>query len=231
MSLPLIKVPEYNLNLSNDIKVRFRPFLVKEEKVLLLAIETRDEDEITKAFIDIVQSCVLSDVDVTKVPFYDFEWIWLNIRAKSVGENIELKLKCPDDESMIVDYTLKIEDIKPDLNKTINNKIEFEPNYGVIMKVPTIKDVGSKKGLVELSTGLIRDCIQTIYNGEEVFDRKDIEPKELEEFVENLTMSQFKKLSKFFEELPQIEHTIKYKNPKTNKEFEFEMKGAADFFQ
>ena len=99
------------------------------------------------------------------------------------------------------------------------------------MKVPTIKDVGSKKGLVELSTGLIRDCIQTIYNGEEVFDRNDIEPKELEEFVENLTMSQFKKLSKFFEELPQIEHTIKYKNPKTNKEFEFEMKGAADFFQ
>jgi len=97
MSLPLTKVPEYDLKLSNDVTVRYRPFLVREEKILLMAIETRDDNEITKAFVNIVQSCVVSNTDVTKIPFYDFEWLWLNIRAKSVGESVDLKLKCPDD--------------------------------------------------------------------------------------------------------------------------------------
>lgn len=231
MSLPLTKVPEYDLKLSNDVTVRYRPFLVREEKILLMAIETRDDNEITKAFVNIVQSCVVSNTDVTKIPFYDFEWLWLNIRAKSVGESVELKLKCPDDEQVVVDYTLKIDDIKPNLNKQVETKIEFEPGYGVIMKLPTISEVGNKKSISELTYSLVKDCIQSIYNGDEIFDRTDIEISELEEFVNNLTMSQFKKISKFFEELPQIEHTIKYKNPKSGKEFEFEIKGAADFFQ
>jgi len=134
MSIPFLKVPEYDLTLSNNVKIKYRPFLIKEEKILLMANESRDEKEINNALISIVQNCTLSDVDVTKLPIYDFEYLWLNIRAKSVGEVIELKLKCPDDEQVTVDYELKIEDVKPDLNKKIETKIEFEQGYGVIMK-------------------------------------------------------------------------------------------------
>ena len=138
MSLSFIKVPEYSLNLSNNVKVKYRPFLIKEEKVLLMAVESKDENEMNNALIKVVQQCTLSQVDVTKLPVYDFEYLWLNIRGKSVGETIEMKLKCPDDDTVSVDYQLKLEDVKPDFSKEVNTKIEFEKDYGVIMKVPTI---------------------------------------------------------------------------------------------
>ena len=124
MSLSFIKVPEYDLTLSNNNVVKYRPFLIKEEKVLLMAVESRDEAEMNNALINIVQSCTISKIDVTKLPVYDFEYLWLNIRGKSVGEQIDLKLKCPDDDKQTVDYSLKIDDVKPDLNKKFERKIE-----------------------------------------------------------------------------------------------------------
>ena len=231
MSLSFIKVPEYDLTLSNNNVVKYRPFLIKEEKVLLMAVESRDEAEMNNALINIVQSCTISKIDVTKLPVYDFEYLWLNIRGKSVGEQIDLKLKCPDDDKQTVDYSLKIEDVKPDLNKKFERKIEFEKDYGVIMKVPTIKHISNKKTLLDLSYGLVRDCIDQIYNGDEVFEAADLSVKELDEFVEHLTTRQFNLIRKYFESLPVVSHLIKYKNPKSGKDFTMTLQGASDFFQ
>ena len=231
MSLSFIKVPEYDLTLSNNNVVKYRPFLIKEEKVLLMAVESRDEAEMNNALINIVQSCTISKVDVTKLPVYDFEYLWLNIRGKSVGEQIDLKLKCPDDEKQTVDYSLKIDDVKPDLNKKFERKIEFQKDYGVIMKVPTIKHISNKKTLLDLSYGLVRDCIDQIYNGDEVFESADLSVKELDEFVEHLTTRQFNLIRKYFESLPVVSHLVKYKNPKSGKDFTMTLQGASDFFQ
>ena len=231
MSLSFIKVPEYDLTLSNNNVVKYRPFLIKEEKVLLMAVESRDEAEMNNALINIVQSCTISKIDVTKLPVYDFEYLWLNIRGKSVGEQIDLKLKCPDDDKQTVDYSLKIDDVKPDLNKKFERKIEFQKDYGVIMKVPTIKHISNKKTLLDLSYGLVRDCIDEIYNGEEVFEAADLSIKELDEFVEHLTTRQFNLIRKYFESLPVVSHLIKYKNPKSGKDFTMTLQGASDFFQ
>ena len=231
MSLSIIKVPEYDLTLSNNNVVKYRPFLIKEEKVLLMAVESRDEAEMNNALINIVQSCTISKIDVTKLPVYDFEYLWLNIRGKSVGEQIDLKLKCPDDEKQTVDYSLKIDDVKPDLNKKFERKIEFQKDYGVIMKVPTIKHISNKKTLLDLSYGLVRDCIDQIYSGEEVFESADLSKKELDEYVNHLTTKQFNMIRKYFESLPVVSHLIKYKNPKSGKDFTMTLQGASDFFQ
>ena len=231
MILSFIKVPEYDLTLSNNNVVKYRPFLIKEEKVLLMAVESRDEAEMNNALINIVQSCTISKIDVTKLPVYDFEYLWLNIRGKSVGEQIDLKLKCPDDDKQTVDYSLKIDDVKPDLNKKFERKIEFQKDYGVIMKVPTIKHISNKKTLLDLSYGLVRDCIDQIYNGDEVFESADLSVKELDEFVEHLTTRQFNLIRKYFESLPVVSHLIKYKNPKSGKDFTMTLQGASDFFQ
>ena len=231
MSLSFIKVPEYDLTLSNNNVIKYRPFLIKEEKVLLMAVESRDEAEMNNALINIVQSCTISKVDVTKLPVYDFEYLWLNIRGKSVGEQIDLKLKCPDDDKQTVDYSLKIDDVKPDLNKKFERKIEFQKDYGVIMKVPTIKHISNKKTLLDLSYGLVRDCIDQIYNGDEVFESADLSVKELDEFVNHLTTKQFNMIRKYFESLPVVSHLIKYKNPKSGKDFTMTLQGASDFFQ
>ena len=231
MSLSFIKVPEYDLTLSNNNVVKYRPFLIKEEKVLLMAVESRDEAEMNNALINIVQSCTISKIDVTKLPVYDFEYLWLNIRGKSVGEQIDLKLKCPDDEKQTVDYSLKIDDVKPDLNKKFERKIEFQKDYGVIMKVPTIKHISNKKTLLDLSYGLVRDCIDQIYSGEEVFESADLSQKELDEYVNHHTTKQFNLIRKYFESLPVVSHLIKYKNPKSGKDFTMTLQGASDFFQ
>ena len=231
MSLSFIKVPEYDLTLSNNNVVKYRPFLIKEEKVLLMAVESRDEAEMNNALINIVQSCTISKIDVTKLPVYDFEYLWLNIRGKSVGEQIDLKLKCPDDDKQTVDYSLKIEDVKPDLNKKFERKVEFDKDYGVIMKVPTIKHISNKKTLLDLSYGLVRDCIDQIYSGEEVFESADLSKKELDEYVNHLTTRQFNMIRKYFESLPVVSHLIKYKNPKSGKDFTMTLQGASDFFQ
>ena len=231
MSLSFIKVPEYDLTLSNNNVVKYRPFLIKEEKILLMAVESKDEAEMNNALINIVQSCTLSKIDVTRLPVYDFEYLWLNIRGKSVGEQIDLKLKCPDDEKQTVDYSLKIEDVKPDLNKKFERKIEFQKDYGVIMKVPTIKHISNKKTLLDLSYGLVRDCIDQIYSGEEVFESADLSQKELDEYVNHLTTKQFNMIRKYFESLPVVSHLIKYKNPKSGKDFTMTLQGASDFFQ
>ena len=231
MSLSFLRVPEYDLTLSNNVKVKYRPFLIKEEKVLLMAVESKDEGEMNNALIKIVQQCTLSQIDVTKLPVYDFEYLWLNIRGKSVGEVIQMKLKCPDDDTVSVDYQLKLEDIKPNLDKKVDTKIEFEKDYGVIMKIPTIMQIANKKTMLDLSFNLVRDCIAQIYNGDEVHEANDLSVEELDEYVEHLTTKQFKQIREYFESLPIVSHLIKYKITNSCKEFTLLLQLSSDFFK
>ena len=228
MALPINEVPKYTLKLpSTDQTITYRPFLVKEEKVLLMAIESDNEDEIAQAVNDTVQSCVSTDIDVSSLPIFDFEYLYLKIRAKSVGEIVKLKLKCPDDEKQVVDYDLNLDDVKVIKHE---NKVEFEPGYGVVLSYPTIKSFNGSFSSTELSFKMLKDCIQTIYKGDDVYDRNNITEEELEEYVNSLTQKQFKQLTSFFNTMPRVKHTITYNNPKSGKEFKLTLNGANDFF-
>ena len=231
MALPINEVPKYTLKLpSTDQTITYRPFLVKEEKVLLMAIESDNEDEIAQAVNDTVQSCISTDIDVSSLPIFDFEYLYLKIRSKSVGEIVKLKLKCPDDEKQVVDYDLNLEDVKVIKNDEHNNKVEFEPNYGVVLSYPTIKSFNGSFSSTELSFKMLKDCIQTIYKGDDVYDRNNITEEELEEYVNSLTQKQFKQLTSFFNTMPRVKHTITYNNPKSGKEFKLTLNGTNDFF-
>ena len=232
MAIPLNEVPNYICTLpSNGQKVTYRPFLVKEEKVMLMALESEDETEIGHAVVNTVQSCIITELDVTKLPIFDFEYLYLKVRAKSVGEIVKLRLKCPDDEKEIVSYDLNLEEIKVETPKGQNFDIKFENNYGVVMSYPTIKSFNGQATNTEVSLDVLKDSIESIYKGEEVYDRNNISAEELEQYVGSLTQAQYKQLINFFDKMPRIKHTIKYKNPKTDKEFNLTLNGTRDFFQ
>ena len=232
MALPLNEVPNYTCKLpSTGQTITYRPFLVKEQKVMLMAMESENDKEIGQAVTDTMQSCIVSDIDIAKLPIYDFEYLYLKVRAKSVGETVKLRIKCPDDEKEIVEKEVNIDKIEVDIPKDHTNKIEFESNYGVVMKYPTINTFQNvPESTTALSFKLVQDSIQTIYKGDEVYDRNNISDEELEEFVNNMTQQQFNKIQTFFDTMPRVRHKIKYQNPKTGKEFEMNLTGTSDFF-
>jgi hypothetical protein len=231
MALPINEVPKYTCQLpSNNQTITYRPFLVKEEKVMLMALESEDDKEIQQAIIDTVQACIYDDVDVTKLPIFDFEYLYLKIRGKSVGEVIKLRLKCPDDEKQIVEYDLNLEDVKIDTTKRPDNTIEFEKGYGVVLQYPTIKSFKSKESTTEQSIEVLKESIQSIFKGDDVYDKNNITEKELDEYVNSLTQKQFRQLMEFFNNMPKIRHKINYENPKSGKKFSLTFNGASDFF-
>ena len=235
MALPINEAPKYTCKLlSTKEVITYRPFLVKEEKIMLMAIEADDDEEVQRAITDTVQACVQTrNIDVSKLPIYDFEYLYLQIRAKSIGEIVKLKLKCPDDDKEVVDYDLNIQDIKLTTDKNHTNKIEFEKGYGVILREPTIQSYDSgkiKRTETEVAFKVVRDCIESIYKGDEVFDRNNISEEEIDEYINNLTQEQYTKLLNFFDTMPKIRHRIEYENPKTHKKFALVFNGAADFF-
>ena len=232
MALPINEVPKYTTKLpSTGETITYRPFLVKEQKIMLTAIESENDDEIASAVNETLQSCLLNTkIDVRELPIFDFEYLFLKIRAKSVGEVVKLRFRCPDDEKQIVDYELNLEDVKIDRPEGHTNKIEFEKGYGVIMRYPTIEVFKKYDKMAELSYKIVKESIATIYKGDDVYDKNNISSEELEEFINNLTQSQFNKLQTFFETMPRVRHNIKYQNPKTGKEFEMNLTGTSDFF-
>lgn len=235
MTLPINEVPKYTCKLlsTNDM-ITYRPFLVKEEKIMLMAIEADKDEEMQQAITDTVQACVISPkIDVSKLPIYDFEYLYLQIRAKSIGEIIKLRLKCPDDEKQIVNYDLNLQEVKVTTNKDHKDTVEFSSGYGVVLKYPTIMsyDSGkSKKTETEIAFKVLNECIKSIYKGKDIYDRNNLSDEEVEEYINNLTQDQYKKLMVFFETMPRIRHKIEYVNPKTHKKFALVFNGAADFF-
>ena len=231
MAIPKIVTPTYECELpSTKQKIKYRPFLVKEEKVLLVALESDDDNSIQDAIIQVLQNCVMTDIKVDKLPIFDFEYLYLKVRAKSVGEVVNLKLKCPDDEKVLVDHALNLDDLEVKFNPDHKKEIMFEKDYGIVMKYPTVKEFKQDQNPSEASFSLVKDCLSMIYKGEETYDRGNIEEKELDEWIETLTPAQYKLILNWFKTMPKIEHTITYTNPKSEKEFKLKLQGIKDFF-
>ena len=231
MAIPKIVTPTYECELpSTKQKIKYRPFLVKEEKVLLVALESDDDNSIQDAIIQVLQNCVMTDIKVDKLPIFDFEYLYLKVRAKSVGEVVNLKLKCPDDEKVLVDHALNLDDLQVKFNPDHKKEIMFEKDYGIVMKYPTVKEFKQDQNPSEASFSLVKDCLTMIYKGEETYDRGNIEDKELDEWIETLTPAQYKLILNWFKTMPKIEHTISYTNPKSEKEFKLKLQGIKDFF-
>ena len=236
MALPKLNTPTYELEVpSTDEKIKYRPFLVKEEKILMIAMESKDNGQIVNAVKDIVSACTFNKLDIANLPMVDVEYIFLNIRAKSVGEVSKLKLLCPDDKKTYADVEVDLSKVEVQVDGEHTNKIELTDSMGMIMTYPTI-DSFQEGGIQTISASnmleVVGSCILQIYedNGEKVFQAKDQTKKELTEFIESMNTSQFKQVQKFFDTMPKLKHTIKVKNPKTKKSSEITLTGLNDFF-
>ena len=238
MPLPKIATPYYDLELpSTGEKIEYRPFLVKEEKLLVLAMESQDQKQITKAIREVIKSCVRGEIKVENLPTFDIEYLFLNIRGKSVGEEIELKVIAPDDGVTEVDVTINIDDIKVTKDKDHERDINLGSGLALRLKYPSLEefitvnfDFSEDASNVEKTFDLIGSCIETIYNEEEAWSAADCTKKEIKEFVDQLNTKQFQDIEKFFTTMPKLSHTVKIKNPKTKKSSEVVLEGLSSFF-
>ena len=239
MPLPKIATPTYELVLpSTEKTVRYRPFLVKEEKLLVLALESEDNKQITNAIKTVIKSCVTAKgLKVETLPTFDIEYLFLNIRGKSVGEELEVNIICPDDKVTEVPVTIDLDDIQVQKSDDHNNQIKIDDNIMMEMKYPSLDEFiknnfdFSGGNQMEQSFDLIASCIDKIYTEDEVWSTADCTKKEVKEFLESMNSSQFKDIEKFFETMPKLSHTIKVKNPKTKVESEVVLEGLASFFE
>jgi len=236
MALPKINVPTYELAVpSTDEKIKYRPFLVKEEKILLIAMESGETKDMLQAVKDIVDECTFNKLKLGDIPMFDVEYIFLNIRAKSVGEVSKLKVLCQDDGKTYANVEVDLNEVQVQVEEGHTNKIELTDEMGVIMKYPTI-DSFNANGITDITTEnmleVIAACIAQIYDkkGEEIYDSKDSTQKELVDFVEQLNTSQFQDMQKFFDTMPSLKHEVTVKNPKTKKESKVTLTGLNDFF-
>ena len=236
MALPQVKTPTYELVVpSTDEKLKYRPFLVKEEKILMIAMEGGEQSGIIDAVKQIVASCTFEKFDISKSPIFDVEYIFLNIRAKSVGEVSTVNLRCPDDKETFVPTEIDLTKVEVEMKDEHNNKIELTDEMGMIMTYPTIESFAEYDGTVVNASNMIdiiASCIAQIYDkgGEDVYEAKDSTKQELIEFIEQLNSKQFADIQKFFDTMPKLTHTVKIKNPKTEKESEITLSGLNDFF-
>ena len=236
MALPKLTTPIYELVVpSTDEKIKYRPFLVREEKILLIAMESGASEDVVQAVKSIVEECTFNKLNLGDMPMFDVEYLFLNIRAKSVGEISSLRLLCPDDSETYTEVEVNLSEVIVQVEKEHTNKIELTDEMGIYMKYPTI-DSFVKTGITEVTAtnmlDVITTCVAQIYDkkGEEVFDAKDQTKEELIEFIEQLNTKQFAELQKFFDTMPKLKHVVKIENPKTKVKSDILLQGLSDFF-
>ena len=240
MPLPKIATPSYELELPSIEKtIQYRPFLVKEEKLLVIALESQDIKQITNAIKAVIKSCILTkSVKVEDLPTFDIEYLFLNIRGKSVGENIDVKLVCPDDNKTEVSVSVNLDDIQVKKSEGHSNKVKLDENLMMELKYPSLNEFvksnfdpnDQSRSAMDQSFDLVSSCIDKIYNKDEVWIAADCSKKEIKDFLESMNSSQFKEIEKFFETMPKLSHTIKVFNPKTKVESDVVLEGLASFF-
>lgn len=236
MALPQVVLPTYELDIPSSGKtIKYRPFVVKEEKLLLLALESQDDKQIEDAIRTLLRGCIQSRVKIDDLAIFDLEYIFLNIRAASVGEIVEMTITCEDDGKTQVKYNLNLTDVQVQKPEGHSNKIMISDEMGMIMKYPSFNDfvrssiIGaapSADGVIEIIAG----CIDQIFDKDDVYDSSTTSKKEFIEFLEGLTNNQFEKIQQFFETAPKLEHTIKIKNPNTEVENTVVISGLSNFF-
>ena len=238
MPLPKIATPTYELELpSTGETIKYRPFLVKEEKVLVIALESEDTKQITTAIKTVIKNCILTKgIKVESLPTFDIEYLFLNIRGKSVGEVIEVNIVCPDDEETPTKVEINLDDIQVEKNEGHTNKIKLDSSIMMEMKYPSLDEFIKNNFDLEGGSGmdqsfeLIASCIDKIYTEDEVWAAADCTKKEIKDFIESMNSSQFKEIEKFYSTMPKLSHTIKVTNPKTKVESEVVLEGLASFF-
>ena len=238
MPLPKINTPTYELVLpSSGKKIKYRPFLVREEKILIMALETEDLKQITDSVIQILNSCILTKgVDITKLATFDIEYLFLNVRSKSVGETVEIILTCPDDNKTTVPTSIDIDSIKIKKDRKHKDTIKLDDNLSLKLKYPSMQQFiennfeASDKNEVSNTLDMIVSCMDVIFNEEESWPASESTKQELEDFVDQLNTKQFKMIENFFATMPKLTHTVKVKNPKTNVESTIVLEGLAAFF-
>ena len=239
MPLPTIATPTYELNLpSTGKKIKYRPFLVKEEKLLILALESQDYNEITLAVKEVLKKCILTrGIKVDELSTFDIEYLFLNIRGKSVGENVEVIVTCPDDNETEVPVIIPLDEIKIKKDPDHNRDIKLDDNLVMRMRYPSLSEFvktnfdSDEDITVDQSFDLIISCIDQVYNEEESWNASDCTKKEMTEFLEQLSSKQFKEVEKFFDTMPKLSHTIKVTNPKTKVKNEVLLEGLSSFFE
>ena len=238
MPLPKISTPTYEVELpSTGETIQYRPFLVKEEKVLVIALESEDTKQITTAIKTVIKNCIITKgIKVETLPTFDIEYLFLNIRGKSVGEEIDVNVICPDDEQTATTVSINLDDIKVQKNEDHSNKIKVDKNIMMEMKYPSLDQFIKNNfdfndaNAMDQSFELIGSCIDKIYTEDEVWSTADVTKKELNEFLEQMNSAQFKEIEKFFETMPKLSHKVKVTNPKTGVESEVVLEGLASFF-
>ena len=239
MPLPKINTPTYELALpSTGKKIKYRPFLVREEKILIMAMESENMTEITNAIVQILSDCIVSkDVKVESLATFDIEYLFLNVRAKSVGETVDVNITCPDDGETQVEMSIDIDSIKVQKTRGHKNIIKLDDELSMKLKYPSLdqfveNNFETEEGASEInqSLSMITSCVEMIYNQEESWEASDYSKKELDEFIEQLNTKQFKQIEKFFATMPKLSHTIAVKNPETGVESEVVLEGLASFF-
>ena len=239
MPLPKISTPTYELELpSSGKKIKYRPFLVREEKILIMALESEDMKQISSAIVQILSDCILTKtVKVQELSTFDIEYLFLNVRAKSVGESVEVNITCPDDEETTVQMEIDIDSIKVQKNPAHTDIIKLDDVLSMKLKYPSLDqfvesnfEVNENETDVDKSLSMITSCIDIIYDAEDSWNASDSSKKELDEFIEQLNTKQFKEIEKFFTTMPKLSHTVTVKNPKTGVESEVVLEGLASFF-
>ena len=240
MPLPKIATPSYELELPSTGKtIQYRPFLVKEEKLLVIALESQDTKQITNAIKAVIRSCVLTkSVKVENLPTFDIEFLFLNIRGKSVGEDIDVKIICPDDEETEVTINVNLDDIKVQKSEGHSKQIKLDKDLMMELKYPSLNEFvksnfdpnDTDRSAMDQSFDLISTCIDKIYNEDEVWAASDCTKKEIKDFLESMNSSQLKQIETFFDTMPKLSHSIKVTNPKTKVESDVVLEGLASFF-
>ena len=240
MPLPTIETPTYELKLpSSNKKIRYRPFLVKEEKILILALESKSQNEITNAVTDVLKKCILTrGIKVDDLPTFDIEYLFLNIRAKSIGEDIKLTVTCPDDGETKVPVTIYVDEIKVIKPKDHKIDIVLDDKMSLRMKYPSLNQFiesnfdteDESETIVDKTFRVVADCMDTIFNGEDAWEAKDYSAQERLDFVQQLNSQQYKKVENFFSTMPKLSHTIEVVNPNTKEKGSVVLEGLADFF-
>ena len=238
MALPILETTTFELRLpSSDVKVKYRPFLVKEEKVLLQALESEQQKQIVQALKDIVSVCTFGTLNVDELPTFDLEYVFLQIRSKSVGEVAKLRLLCPDDKTTYTDVEVDLSTVDVHVDEEHNNKImvDEEKKIGLLMKYPTINSIDPnkdyKKGAdTKVLFKVIADGIYQIFEGDTVHMAKDYSADELNKFIESIDTKSFKKIQTFYETMPKLTHEVDVVNPKTKVTSKITLSGLSDFF-
>jgi hypothetical protein len=235
MALPKLKTPTYELELpSTGEKVKYRPFLVKEQKHLMIAMESEKSTELRDALATLVSSCTFEKINPYEVPMFDIEFMFLRFRGKSVGEIVKLNVLCPDDEKTRVEVEINLEDVGVKLEADHTNEIEITKKIKIIMKYPDLNDMvemENEKEAVSATFNMIKRCVHEIHDGETIYPKVDMSDTELAEFLDNMTTEPFEKIQNFFTTMPKIIHVVKVTNPKTKKKGEVVIEGIESFFE